>query len=69
MDVRFVRKDPDSVTENCPALYDVTSGEGGHLVQGRLVDPREVSGVRDLAPGEVLMWVPDGVIHDQGETG
>ena len=66
MDVQFVRKDPDSITENCPAMYTVTSGEGGHLVQGVPVAPEDAHGVRQLRPGEVLVWVPDGVILDEG---
>ncbi len=60
MELRFQRKTRESNIENCPARYEVVSGEGGYVIQGKQL--------RNLGRDETAVWVPADVIDDPGRT-
>jgi hypothetical protein len=54
--------------ENCPARYEVISGEGGFVIQGKLLDAETRAQLRNLGSGETAVWVPADVITGPGKT-
>lgn len=68
MDFRFMHKDSDSNIENCPALYEVTSAEGGYVVQGVRLSRRDRRKLRQRGRRETGVWVPANVIDRAGKA-
>lgn len=68
MELRFQRKTRESNIENCPARYEVVSGEGGYVIQGKRLSPKERRQLRNLGRDETAVWVPADVIDDPGRT-
>ena len=62
MKISFQWKDEDSNIGGCPTQYKVTSTEGGYVIQGKRLDAETRAQLRDLAPDEDAVWVPDNVI-------
>src|SRR5207247_4588194 len=58
----FRWKDENSNIGGCPAQYKVTSAEGGYVIQGKRLSAEPRTQLRDLAPDEDAVWVPDNVI-------
>ena len=57
--VRFMWKARESITGNCPALYEA---DGGYVVQGKILGPGTTASLRDLGTDETAVWVPANVI-------
>jgi hypothetical protein len=55
----FMWKDSNSVTGDCPAVYQV---EDGYVVQGKVLDPAELAQLRDQGPDETAVFVPANVL-------
>jgi hypothetical protein len=68
MELRFMYKTRDSNIGNCPAMYEVTSAEGGYVVQGKRLGLRDRRKLRDLGHDETAVWVPADVIERTGEA-
>jgi hypothetical protein len=68
MELRFMYKTQDSNIGNCPAMYEVTSAEGGYVVQGKRLGLRDRRKLRDLGHSETAVWVPADVIDRAGEA-
>jgi len=68
MELRFMYKTRDSNISNCPAMYEVTSAEGGYVVQGKRLGLRDRRKLRDLGRDETAVWVPADVIERAGEA-
>ena len=68
MELRFMYKTADSNIGNCPAMYEVTSAEGGYVVQGKRLGLRDRRKLRDLGRSETAVWVPADVIQRAGEA-
>jgi hypothetical protein len=62
MQIRFIKKTGNSWSGNCPAIYCVTSEEGGFVVQGKQLDDETRAQSPDLALGVTRVWVPTDVI-------
>lgn len=66
MQIEFIKKTKDSWSGNCPAIYRVTSEEGGYVVQGKRLD------VAPQPPGlgldEARVWVQSDVIDGSGNS-
>ncbi len=60
MELEFIRKDPNSGTGNCAALY--RADNGNYVVQGRRLDKATLAKLRDLADDETAVEVPAAVI-------
>lgn len=59
MKIRFMWKDSDSNTGNCPAMYEAP---GGYVVQGKMLDACTRAQLRDLGGDETAVFVPANVI-------
>jgi hypothetical protein len=67
--IRFVRKDPSSGQNGCPARYEV---DGGQVVVGKVMTAAEVAMVRaegaaqpvpvGIADDEIAVFVPAGTL-------
>jgi hypothetical protein len=68
MQIEFIKKTKDSWSGNCPAVYRVTSEEGGFVVQGKRLDGDKQAQPRDLDPGEARVWVQSDVIDGSGDS-
>jgi hypothetical protein len=68
MDLRFMYKTRDSNIGNCPAMYEVTSAEGGYVVQGKRLSKKDRRKLRDLGHTETAVWVPADVIERSGRA-
>lgn len=68
MEIRFMWKTEDSGTGNCPARYEVTSAEGGYVIQGKMLDAAARGQLRDLGGDEDAVWVPADVIDGPGKA-
>jgi len=68
MELRFQWKTSNSNIENCPARYEVVSGEGGYVIQGKRLSRRERRQLRNLGRDETAVWVPADVITGPGKT-
>jgi hypothetical protein len=66
MQIEFIKKTKDSWSGNCPAVYRVTSEEGGFVVQGKRLDADTQAHSRDLSPDETSVWVQPDVIDGVG---
>lgn len=63
MRIKFQFKTGGSGVENCPARYQVTSVEGGYVIQGKkILDGETRAQLRQLAPDEDVVWVPEDII-------
>jgi hypothetical protein len=69
MRIKFMWKTGDSNTGNCPARYEVTSAEGGYVIQGKRIDPATRAQLRDLGGDEDGVWVPADVIDGLRDAG
>ena len=49
-------------------MYEVTSAEGGYVVQGKRLGLRDRRKLRDLGRDETAVWVPADVIDRAGEA-
>lgn len=65
MQIEFIKKTKDSWSGNCPAIYRVTSEEGGYVVQGKRLD---VAQSLSLGPDEARVWVQSDVIDESGNS-
>jgi hypothetical protein len=63
MRIRFQFKTKDSTIENCPARYVVLDGQGGYVIQGKMIDDQTRAQLRQLADDETAVWVPSDVIE------
>jgi hypothetical protein len=68
MELRFMYKTRDSNIGNCPAMYEVTSSEGGYVVQGKRLGWRDRRKLRDLGRTETAVWVPADIIERSGKA-
>jgi hypothetical protein len=68
MELRFMFKTVGSNIGNCPARYEVTSGEGGYVVQGKRLSRKDRKKLRDLGRDETAVWVPSDIIHGPGKA-
>lgn len=62
MEIKFMWKTGGSNTGNCPARYEVTSAEGGYVIQGKRLSDETRAQLRDLGADEDGVWVPADVI-------
>jgi hypothetical protein len=62
--IEFIKKTGNSWSGNCPAIYHVTSEEGGFVVQGKQLRDETQPQLGDLGLGETGVWVPSDVIDD-----
>src|SRR5882672_8678008 len=68
MQIEFIKKTKDSWSGNCPAIYRVTSDEGGYVVQGKRLGGDTRAQLRDLGPDETRVWVQLDVIDGSGDS-
>jgi hypothetical protein len=68
MQIEFIKKTKDSWSGNCPAVYRVTSEEGGYVVQGKQLDSGTQAQLRELGTGEARVWVQSDVIDGSGDS-
>lgn len=61
MDLEFIRKDVESQTGNCPALYKVPD-TSYYVVQGKKLDAETTAKLRDLGFDETAVLVSANVI-------
>lgn len=57
--LKYLWKDRDSVSGDCPALYET---EGGYVVQGVKLTDEERAQLRQLADNEDAVYVPANVL-------
>jgi hypothetical protein len=68
MQIEFIKKTKDSWSGNCPAIYRVTSEEGGYVVQGKRLGRAPQAQPRDLGLDEARVWVQSDVIDGSGNS-
>jgi hypothetical protein len=68
MQIEFIKKTKDSWSGNCPAIYRVTSEEGGYVVQGKRLDGASQVQPLGLGPDEARVWVQSDVIDGSGNS-
>ena len=68
MQIEFIKKTKDSWSGNCPAIYRVTSEEGGYVVQGKRLDGALQAQPLTLGLDEALVWVQSDVIDGSGNS-
>ena len=68
MELRFQWKTGESNVENCPARYEVVSGEGGYVIQGKRLSRKVRRQLRNVGRDETAVWVPADVIDGPGRT-
>lgn len=68
MQIEFIKKTKDSWSGNCPAIYRVTSEEGGYVVQGKRLDGASQAQPLSLGLDEARVWVQSDVIDGSGNS-
>jgi hypothetical protein len=68
MQIEFIKKTKDSWSGNCPAIYRVTSEEGGYVVQGKRLGGASRAQPPGLGPGEAWVWVQSDVVDGSGNS-
>lgn len=61
-ELEFRFKDSESITGNCAAGYGLAKGgRPGWAIQGTYLTPGEEAQLRDRAPHEGGLWIPENV--------
>jgi hypothetical protein len=66
MKLRFLFKTDDndsSWSGNSPAVYEVTDGRGGYVIQGHLLDDDTRAQLRNRAANEGGVWIPPDIVE------
>jgi hypothetical protein len=62
MELRFLFKDPGSVSGNCPAVYDAPrDGQAGLVIHGKDLHPADLAQLGNRAPDEGATWIPEAL--------
>lgn len=60
--IKFMWKDEDSRTGNCPALLAVEDGPAGYIVVGKNTGPSVRAQVPEIGEDETAVFVPANVL-------
>lgn len=61
--IEFLFKTAESWSGNSPAVYKAKGERGGYVIQGWSLDEATVAQLRNRAPGEIGIWVPDDIVE------